>query len=52
MLAAADDLLYRAKDAGRDRVVGAVAPGPWPRWAAASLQPDLRVLAPGAPGRH
>ncbi|MCU0281608.1 MAG: GGDEF domain-containing protein [Acidimicrobiia bacterium] len=31
MLAAADDLLYKAKAAGRDRVVGAVASGPWPR---------------------
>jgi diguanylate cyclase (GGDEF)-like protein len=46
MLAAADDLLYKAKAAGRDRVVGAVAPGPWPRWAAASLLPDPRVLTP------
>jgi diguanylate cyclase (GGDEF)-like protein len=46
MLAAADDLLYKAKAAGRDRVVGAVMPGPWPRWAAASLQPDPRALTP------
>ena len=46
MLAAADDLLYKAKAAGRDRVVGAVMPGPWPRWAAASLQPDPKVLTP------
>ena len=46
MLAAADDLLYKAKAAGRDRVVGAVMPGPWPRWAAASLQPDTRALTP------
>ncbi len=46
MLSAADDLLYRAKAAGRDRVVGAVMPGPWPRWAAASLQPDSRALTP------
>jgi len=46
MLAAADDLLYKAKAAGRDRVVGAVMPGPWPRWAAASLQPDARALIP------
>jgi diguanylate cyclase (GGDEF)-like protein len=46
MLSAADDLLYKAKAAGRDRVVGAVMPGPWPRWAAASLQPDPRVLSP------
>lgn len=46
MLAAADDLLYKAKAAGRDRVVGAVAPGPWPRFAAASLQPDPRALTP------
>ena len=46
MLAAADDLLYKAKAAGRDRVVGAVMPGPWPRWAAASLQPDARALTP------
>jgi len=44
MLAAADDLLYKAKAAGRDRVVGSVATGPWPRWAAASLQPDPRTL--------
>lgn len=44
MLAAADDLLYKAKAAGRDRVVGAVASGPWPRWAAASLLPDSRSL--------
>jgi diguanylate cyclase (GGDEF)-like protein len=51
MLAAADDLLYRAKDTGRDRVVGAVTPGPWPRWAAASLQPDPRALAPAYPER-
>ena len=51
MLAAADDLLYKAKEAGRDRVVGAVAPGPWPRWAAASLHPDPRVLAPAGPAR-
>jgi hypothetical protein len=27
-------------------VVGAVMPGPWPRWAAASLQPDSRALIP------
>ena len=46
MLAAADDLLYKAKAAGRDRVVGAVMSGPWPRWAAASLQPDARALIP------
>jgi diguanylate cyclase (GGDEF)-like protein len=46
MLAAADDLLYKAKAAGRDRVVGAVASGPWPRWAAASLLPDSRALTP------
>jgi diguanylate cyclase (GGDEF)-like protein len=46
MLAAADNLLYKAKAAGRDRVVGAVVPGPWPRWAAASLQPDSRALIP------
>jgi diguanylate cyclase (GGDEF)-like protein len=46
MRAAADDLLYKAKAAGRDRVVGAVMPGPWPRWAAASLQPDSRALTP------
>ena len=46
MLAAADDLLYKAKAAGRDRVVGAVMPGPWPRWAAASLHPDTRALTP------
>lgn len=46
MLSAADDLLYKAKEAGRDRVVGAVMPGPWPRWAAASLQPDSRALTP------
>jgi diguanylate cyclase (GGDEF)-like protein len=46
MLAAADDLLYKAKAAGRDRVVGAVASGPWPRWAAASLLPDTRALTP------
>jgi diguanylate cyclase (GGDEF)-like protein len=46
MLAAADDLLYKAKAAGRDRVVGAVASGPWPRWAAASLLPDPRALTP------
>jgi diguanylate cyclase (GGDEF)-like protein len=46
MLAAADDLLYKAKAAGRDRVVGAVMSGPWPRWAAASLQPDARALTP------
>ncbi|MBN2113974.1 MAG: GGDEF domain-containing protein [Acidimicrobiia bacterium] len=51
MLAAADDLLYKAKEAGRDRVVGAVAPGPWPRWAAASLQPDSRALIPSGPSR-
>ncbi|MBM3694842.1 MAG: GGDEF domain-containing protein [Actinobacteria bacterium] len=44
MLAAADDLLYKAKQAGRDRVIGAVASGPWPRWAAASLLPDPRAL--------
>lgn len=44
MLAAADDLLYKAKAAGRDRVVGSVATGPWPRWAAASLHPDPRTL--------
>jgi len=46
MLAAADDLLYKAKAAGRDRVIGAVASGPWPRWAAASLLPDTRALTP------
>ena len=46
MLAAADDLLYKAKAGGRDRVVGAVASGPWPRWAAASLLPDSRALTP------
>ena len=51
MLAAADDLLYKAKAAGRDRVVGAVAPAPWPRWAAASLQPDPRALAPSGTPR-
>jgi diguanylate cyclase (GGDEF)-like protein len=51
MLAAADDLLYKAKEAGRDRVVGAVAPGPWPRWAAASLQPDSRALVPAGTDR-
>ena len=46
MLAAADSLLYKAKAAGRDRVVGAVMAGPWPRWAAAALAPDTRPLAP------
>ena len=51
MLAAADDLLYKAKAAGRDRVVGAMMPGPWPRWAAASLQPDSRALTPALPTR-
>ena len=51
MLAAADNLLYKAKEAGRDRVVGAVSPGPWPRFTAASLQPDLRALAPAPPRR-
>ncbi|MFH1331551.1 MAG: GGDEF domain-containing protein [Actinomycetota bacterium] len=51
MLAAADDLLYKAKEAGRDRVVGAVASGPWPRFTAASLQPDLRALTPVPPRR-
>jgi diguanylate cyclase (GGDEF)-like protein len=50
MLAAADHLMYQAKEAGRDRVVGAVVAGPWPRWAAASLEPDVRALSPAERG--
>ena len=41
---AADQLMYRAKRAGGDRVVGAVLAGPWLRWAGDSLKPDLRAV--------
>ena len=39
----ADQLMYRAKRAGGDRVVGAVLAGPWLRWADDSLKSDLRA---------
>ena len=40
MLAAADDLMYRAKRRGGNRMVGAVVPDPWLRWADRVLLPD------------
>ena len=40
MVAEADDLMYRAKRAGGDRLVGAVVTGPWMRWGDRSLLPE------------
>lgn len=30
---AADELMYRAKNLGRDTIIGAVVAGPWPAWS-------------------
>jgi len=43
MVDAADSLMYRAKDKGRDRIVGAVVAGPWLRWTPPRRDPILSV---------
>jgi diguanylate cyclase (GGDEF)-like protein len=44
MVETADQLMYRAKNSGRDRVAGAVVAGPWVRWASDSIKPDVRSI--------
>ncbi len=44
MVETADQLMYRAKNSGRDRVAGAVVAGPWVRWAGDSTKPDPRTM--------
>jgi diguanylate cyclase (GGDEF)-like protein len=52
MVEAADELMYRAKGRGKDRIVGAVLGGPWLRWdtdtrepAADTVTVDVEILA-------
>ncbi len=51
MVETADQLMYRAKNSGRDRVAGAVVAGPWVRWASDSAKPDPRSLEAVPSGR-
>ena len=51
MLAAADGLLYKAKESGRDRVMGAVVPGPWGAWDTAALPSQAGEPLPRIPVR-
>ena len=43
MIADADSLMYRAKRAGGNRLVGAVMSGPWLRWNQLHLDPETTV---------
>jgi diguanylate cyclase (GGDEF)-like protein len=59
MVDAADDLMYRAKRRGKDRIVGAVVGGPWLRWDEANgdaivdtVAIDVEILPAAARDRH
>ena len=44
MISEADRMMYQAKSVGPGQIVGAVAAGPWLRWATESMRPDLSLL--------